>query len=138
MMSSRTTKPAAAEGVGPSARGFRLLGLLDALTQLDPQPSGLQGTLVVGVRSGESLRWWSVALEATPVERTFSTDRPATATTTMLLGEAEAEALLTSGLLPRSLDLLEIEGDRTLVTRFLHRYAPYRGAPRRPRKGGLG
>lgn len=136
-MMTPQTKPAV-PAVGPSARGFRLLGLLDAITQLDAQPSGLQGTLVVGVRSGGSVRWWSVLLDSTPVERTFSSDRPAAATTVLLLGEEEAEAILTTGRLPRTLELLEIEGDRALVTQFLRRYAPYRGAPRRAAKRGLG
>src|SRR5262245_39157778 len=98
-----------------------LLEILDALVQRDGAATGLFGEICVGVRAAAGYRWWRARLGPT-FETRFLDRPPQTAHATLFIGEADARALLARGQLPARPELLMIDGDRTLMLRFLRRY----------------
>ena len=103
-------------------RGARLLSLLDALVKSDAAAPGFAGDLCIGVRTASRTIWWRGRF-GSEASTLFSEERPLGPDTTLLLGEAEAESILLQGSLPKRPSLMRVDGDRSLVERFLSRYA---------------
>jgi hypothetical protein len=103
-------------------RGADLLTIVDAMVRRDRGPSGLTGEIGVGVVTADHREtWWRARFGAAP-EIGFVDELPWSAEALLVLGEAEAAAILQGRALPTSPDLLEIHGDRDLFDRFLERY----------------
>ena len=100
-----------------------LLAALHARVAAADAPSGLAGTIAVGVREGGGVVWWSArfALHATAA---FAPADDADGW--IVLGQRAADAVV-RGAAPRPSDV-DVGGDTALVDRFLARY----GAPVRP------
>lgn len=97
-----------------------LLFLLDAAVRRDPAPSGFSGTLAVGVLRAEGVTWWEVECGPRPDPKFVS--EPSGSGTWLLLGEREADVILSGAGLGAQSELPKLAGDASLFERFTHRY----------------
>lgn len=104
------------------APGLRLLALADALILRDRGPSGLSASVCLGVEIGEARTWWCASFGRHTETSFVQGASPPEADAVLLLGEKEAEMVLESGDLPAAPELLQFQGDRQLMKRFLNRY----------------
>ncbi len=94
--------------------------ILDAAISRDPMPSGLQGTLAVGVVGSSGASWWQVALDG--VARAGFVDAPHENATWFVLGDYEARCLAYDGKLPLDAALVKVAGNRNLIDQLAKRY----------------
>jgi hypothetical protein len=99
----------------------KLLAVLEAAIQGDAAPPGFAARLAFGVKSGEDTHWLEVVLGDQATSEVLATPNPA-CDGSLLLGASDADAILSTGHLPESPELLDAQGDRDLLTRFVNRY----------------
>ncbi len=103
-----------------------LLESLDALVREDAAPSGFAATLAFAVRIDGDTRWWRVTCGAR-AQGAF-VDEPGPCDASLLMGEAEARAIVAEGRVPDDARLLRASGERALLERFVRRYVTVRRA----------
>lgn len=97
-----------------------LLAAVEAAAAQAPWAQMLRGRVAIGVRSGERDRWLVLDPSATPVARPCEGPPSPDAEAKLLMGEAEAAALLTGAPLPTPA-LLRKQGDEALIEALLDR-----------------
>jgi len=99
----------------------KLLGVLEAAIQGDTAPPGFAARLAFGVQSGEDTHWLEVICGDGVTGQVLAAPDPA-CDGSLLLAASDADAILRTGHLPESPELLDAQGDRDLLTRFVNRY----------------
>jgi hypothetical protein len=99
------------------------LRVLDAVVARDRGPSGLSGTLTLSVESAGP--WWTARFER-GWTKTEIGPRPPDPTASIVLGAADAEAILATGRLSSRPDL-RVDGEVDLVERFAKRFFVRKG-----------
>lgn len=95
--------------------------VLDSLVKQNPiAGASLRGRIFIGTRGEAGDVWWMADLGARVRSRIVPAPSP-DADAVLLLGERDAEAILSSGRLPRRPSLAQIEGDSDLLLRFIDR-----------------
>ena len=97
-----------------------LLTMLEAMVEADQAPAGFRGSVAVGVRSDDGVRWWRGNFGRE--RETKLTDRfPDDADVLVGMGVAEARAAI--GLQPMpAKPFIIVTGDEKLFQRFLDRF----------------
>ena len=98
-----------------------LLLVLAAAIQSDSGTPGFAARLAFGVQSGEETHWLEVVLADKATGQMLCAPNPA-CDGTLLLAASDAAAILKTGHLPESPELVDAQGDRDLLTRFVKRY----------------
>ena len=98
-----------------------LLTQLNEIIDRDTAPPGVKGRVAIGVRTGEVTDWWCVKLGA-KAEAHFTNETPDQHDVLLLMDDGVATAIEKTGHLPEHYELLQLDGDRELVERFLVRY----------------
>ncbi len=101
--------------------GLRLLAVLDALVKADPEPPGFNASISIGVRSEEGDTWWRAVITET-IETSIGNEPLPEADATLLLGVAEAEAMLRHGRMSGGTALVVMSGSRWAVEKLFSRY----------------
>jgi len=99
---------------------LNLLVFVDASVVADQAPSGLQGSIAIGLTDHDDTRWWTVSL-APRVHTRFGGDI-GNPDVRLRMSPDVAEAILAGRPLPEKPNCLELTGDRELFKRFTHRY----------------
>ena len=95
--------------------------VLDGLVRRDGPATGLRGEVCIGLKGTTGYQWWRARF-APRFSTDFLTSRSTTAHATLFMAESVADAILQTGQVPRSPELLMIEGDRQLMLKFFKRY----------------
>lgn len=114
-----------------------LLLSLDLMVKQDRAPSGMTGLLSIGVRTrlpvtadcGQAprvIQWWHAHFTPKGIDTELTLEAPLDATSVLVMGEAEATALVERGALPSPAETLELFGDKDLLIRFIQRYCASR------------
>jgi hypothetical protein len=86
-------------------------------------PAGASGrSLSVGVRTPDGDRWWHAELGA-PSKTALSIERPAESDCFVLLGEREADSIVSRGTIEAPIELFEVHGDARFFADFIRRLA---------------
>ncbi len=83
-------------------------------------PSGLTGTVAIGVNAESGTSWLEVHLDGQAQARRVAD--PSDDAAWLLLGEREASSMLLEGRLPSDARLVQVAGDVGLLSRFARRY----------------
>ncbi len=105
------------------------LRLLDAVVAGDAAPSGLQGTLCVGVHLRDRIAWWEVdfstgvrAFREEAVDASYDAAFPEAHDAAVLVGVRTAMAIAGEGPEVTSADPCVVAGRAALLTAFVGRY----------------
>ncbi|MBI5509985.1 MAG: hypothetical protein HY903_14610 [Deltaproteobacteria bacterium] len=104
----------------PTRDGAELLAALHAMVSADKAPPGLKGSIAVGVVDAAGALYF-VATFGKAV-RTEISDTLPTVDAALVMGEAEANAILDTGALPPKPELLVKQGGSALLAKFVSRY----------------
>lgn len=116
-----------------------LLTVIESFVLLDEAEVDFEGHIALGVQREEDkiTHYWHVVFAGgRKIETGYINDIPRTADAVLLMGEREADSILSGVALPENPRLLYIYGDKGLITKFSERYfrSPRKEEPEDPQK----